>query len=72
MTIKRVRLNENVHERLLYLKEKTNARSINDVIQQLITIAEEFYINEGTLNVKGKKVLFKYDKGQLTEIEVKK
>ena len=32
MTIKRVRLNENVHEKLLYLKQKTDAKSLNDVI----------------------------------------
>lgn len=71
MTIKRVRLNENVHKKLLYLKQKNNAKSINDVISELITISEEFYTNNGVLNVTDAKVLLKYDDGKLVEIEIK-
>ena len=63
MTIKRVRLNENVHKKLLHLKETTNAKSINN---------EEFYTNKGTLNVTHKKVSFRYNDGQLVEIEIRK
>lgn len=72
MTIKRVRLNENVHEKLLYLKSKTNAKSINDVISELIEISEEFYTNNGTLNVANATVLFKYNNGKIVEIEIRK
>ena len=71
MTIKRVRLNENVHKKLLHLKETTNAKSINDVIASLIQINEEFYTNKGRLNVKNKIVVFKYNDGQLVEIEIR-
>lgn len=38
MTIKRVRLNENVHTELLNLKEKNNVGSINDAIEALLQI----------------------------------
>ena len=72
MTIKRVRLNENVHEKLLDLKYKTNAKSINDVIESLIITAEEIYINNGTLNVANKQIMLKYNNGKLVEIEVRK
>lgn len=72
MTIKRVRLNENVHEKLLYLKKKSGARSINDVILSLILIAEEHYINNGTLNVADKKISLRYDNGKLVEIKIEK
>lgn len=71
MTIKRVRLNENVHKKLLHLKETSNAKSINDVINSLIQINEEFYTNKGRLNVKNKIVVFKYNDGQLVEIEIR-
>ena len=71
MTIKRVRLNENVHKKLLHLKETSNAKSINDVISSLIQINEEFYTNKGRLNVKNKIVVFKYNDGQLVEIEIR-
>jgi len=71
MTIKRVRLNQDVHKKLTYLKEKTKAKSLNDVIQDLITIGEEQYIN-GTLKAKNKTILLKYDNEKLVEIEVKK
>lgn len=72
MTIKRVRLNENVHEKLLYLKSKTNAKSINDVISELIEISEEFYTNKGTLNVANATVLLKYNNGKIVEIRIEK
>ena len=71
MTIKRVRLNENVHEKLLDLKQKTEAKSINDVIYSLIKIAEEFYINNGTLKAENKQILLKYDNGKLVEIQIR-
>lgn len=71
MTIKRVRLNENVHEKLLDLKHKTNAKSINDVIESLIITAEEIYINNGTLNVSNKQIMLKYDNGKLVELEIR-
>ena len=72
MTIKRVRLNENVHEKLLYLKNKTNAKSINDVISELIEISEEFYTNKGILNVANATVLLKYNNGKIVEIRIEK
>lgn len=71
MTIKRVRLNEKVHERLLYLKEKSNAKSINDVIDALIIIAEEQYL-QGKITADGKKILLEYDDGKLVEIRIPK
>ena len=67
---KRVRLNENVHERLLCLKEKTGAKSLNDVIFSLIVIAEEFYIDDGRLDVANKTISLKYDNGKLVEIQI--
>lgn len=72
MTEKRVRLNENVHNKLLYLKKKSKARSINDVIDSLITTAEEIYINDGTLNVADKQIILKYNNGKLVEIQIRK
>ena len=71
MTIKRVRLNENVHEKLLDLKHKTNAKSINDVIESLIITSEEIYINNGTLNVADKQIMLKYDNGKLVELKIR-
>lgn len=71
MTIKRVRLNKKVHERLLYLKEKSNAKSINDVIEALIIIAEEQYL-QGKITADGKKILLVYDDGKLVEIQLSK
>lgn len=71
MTIKRVRLNQDVHERLLYLKQKTKARSINDVIESLICIGEEQYL-KGTITAKNKQIMLRYDNGKLVEIQVKK
>lgn len=71
MTIKRVRLNQDVHERLLYLKQKTKARSINDVIESLICIGEEQYL-KGTITAKNKQIMLRYSNGKLVEIQVKK
>lgn len=71
MTIKRVRLNQEVHEKLLDLKYKTNAKSINDVITQLIEIAEETYINNGTIKTANKQIIFKYDNGKLVELKIR-
>ncbi len=71
MTIKRVRLNTNVHEKLLQMKEKNNARSINDVIQALITIVGETDLNKSTLNVENRTISFKYSNGKLVEIQIK-
>ena len=70
MTIKRVRINKKVHERLLYLKEKSNAKSINDVIEALIIIAEEQYL-QGKITADGKKILLDYD-GKLVTIKITK
>lgn len=69
---KQVKISKNVHEKLLYLKSKTNAKSINDVISELIEISEEFYIKQGTLNVANATVLFKYNNGKLVEIQIRK
>ena len=71
MTIKRVRLNQDVHERLLCLKQKTKARSINDVIDALICIGAEQYLN-GTITTSNKQIMLRYDKGKLVEIQVKR
>lgn len=65
MTTKRVRLNENVHEQLLYLKKQSNAKSINNVIEALLFIAEEYYING-----KDKRIILEYNKGVLVEIRI--
>lgn len=67
---KQVKISKKVHERLSKIKEKTNAHSYNDVINSLIQISEEFYTNKGKLNTQGKKILLKYDDGNLTEIEI--
>ena len=71
MTIKRVRLNKNVHERLMYLKKQTNAKSINNVIEALITIAEEQYLN-GKITANDKEITLEYNKGVLVEIKIKR
>ena len=70
MTTKRVRLNKNVHERLLYLKKQSNAKSINNVIEALITIAEEQYLN-GKISANNKQVTLEYNEGVLVEIKIK-
>lgn len=72
MTTKRVRLNENVHEQLLYLKKQTNAKSINDVINALINIAEEQYLNNGKITTNNKNITLAYNKGVLVEIQIVK
>jgi len=69
MTTKRVRINKNVHEKLLYLKKQTNAKSINDVIEALIHIAEEQYLN-GKITANNKKITLEYNKGVLVEIKI--
>ena len=69
MTEKRVRLNQNVHEKLLYLKKKSKAKSINDVILSLILIGEEQYLNDKIMT-KDKKICLKYDDGKLVEIKI--
>ena len=70
MTIKRVRLNENVHKKLLYLKETNKYRSINDVIETLLNITGNVDLNTGTLNVTKRTVSLKYDDGKLVEIHI--
>lgn len=70
MTIKRVRLNENVHKKLLYLKETNKYRSINDVIETLLNITGNVDLNTGTLNVTKRTVSLKYDDGKLVEIKI--
>lgn len=70
MTIKRVRLNENVHEKLLQMKEKNKFRSINDVINSLINIVGEINLNNNTLNVENRVISFKYNNGKLVEIKI--
>ncbi len=72
MTIKRVRLNENVHKKLLHLKEKNNARSINDVIEALLQITDDIDLNTGTLNVSEKTISIKYNNGKIVEIQIRK
>ena len=71
MTTKRVRLNGNVHEQLLYLKQKTNAKSINNVVDALINIAAEQYLN-GNTATNNNKIDLEYDKRVLVEIKIKK
>ena len=71
MTEKRVRLNQNVHEKLLYLKQKSEAKSINDVISALITIAEEQYLND-KIDAKNKLICLKYNDGKLVELKIEK
>jgi len=68
---KLVRIEQDVHETLLHMKEKNNAKSINDVIESLITIAGEFYINKGRLNVAGKNFSIIYDNGEIVEIQIR-
>lgn len=68
---KLVRIEQDVHETLLHMKEKNNAKSINDVIESLITIAGEFYINKGRLNVTGKNFSIIYDNGEIVEIQIR-
>ena len=56
---KQVKISKKLHKKLVYLKETTNAKSINDVIEALIDISEEFYTNNGTLNVVNKRISFR-------------
>jgi len=71
MTIKRVRLNENVHKKLLDLKTKSEVRSINDVIEAMLEALDEDYIT-GTIQATNKIITLKYDSGKLVEIQVTK
>lgn len=71
MTIKRVRLNENVHKKLLDLKNKSEARSINDVIETMLEAIDEEYV-AGTIPTSNKIITLKYDSGKLVEIQVTK
>ena len=69
---KQVKISKELHKKLVYLKETTNAKSINDVIESLIDISEEFYTNNGTLNVVNKRISFRYDNGKIVEIQIEK
>ena len=69
---KQVKISKKLHKKLVYLKETTNAKSINDVIEALINISEEFYTNNGTLNVVNKRISFRYDNGKIVEIQIEK
>lgn len=69
---KQVKISKKLHKKLVYLKETTNAKSINDVIESLIDISEEFYTNNGTLNVVNKRISFRYDNGKIVEIQIEK
>jgi predicted CopG family antitoxin len=71
MTTKRVRLNENVHKKLLNLKKKSQARSINDVIETMLEAIDEDYIT-GTIQTENKYITLKYNSGKLVEIQVTK
>ena len=71
MTIKRVRLNENVHKKLLDLKKKSEAHSINDVIEAMLEAIDEDYIT-GTIQANNKIITLKYNSGKLVEIQVTK
>jgi hypothetical protein len=54
----------------MYLKKQTNAKSINNVIEALITIAEEQYLN-GKISANNKQVTLEYNEGVLVEIKIK-
>ena len=69
---KQVKISKKLHKKLVYLKETTNAKSINDVIESLIDTSEEFYTNNGTLNVVNKRISFRYDNGKIVEIQIEK
>ena len=69
---KQVKISKKLHKKLVYLNETTNAKSINDVIEALIDISEEFYTNNGTLNVVNKRISFRYDNGKIVEIQIEK
>ena len=69
---KQVKISKKLHKKLVYLKEITNAKSINDVIESLIDTSEEFYTNNGTLNVVNKRISFRYDNGKIVEIQIEK
>lgn len=69
---KQVKISKKLHKKLVYLKETNNAKSINDVIEALIDISEEFYTNNGTLNVVNKRISFRYDNGKIVEIQIEK
>ena len=69
---KQVKISKKLHKKLVYLKETTNVKSINDVIEALIDISEEFYTNNGTLNVVNKRISFRYDNGKIVEIQIEK
>jgi len=69
MTLKHVKLQKNVHDKLLYLKQESDARTISDVIESLIITAEEIYIT-GKLNVADKQIVLKYSNGKLVEIQI--
>lgn len=69
---KLVRIDKNVHEKLSKIKQKTNAKSINDVINSLLEIAEEFYTNDGKLNIANKEILLKNDNDKIVELEIRK
>ena len=69
---KQVKISKKLHKKLVYLKETNNAKSINDVIESLIAISEEFYTNNGTLNVDNKRISFRYDNGKIVEIQIEK
>ena len=68
MTTKRVKVNENVHEQLLYLKKQSNAKSINNIIEALLFIAEEHYLS----SEHSKRIILEYNKGVLVEIRIKR
>ncbi len=68
---KQVKIYDDVHERLVYLKREKNAKSINEVITSLIIIGEEQYLH-GKIPATGKKIQLEYDSGRLVEIKIKK
>ena len=69
---KQVKISKKLHKKLVCLKEHKNEKSINDVIEALIDISEEFYTNNGTLNVVNKRISFRYDNGKIVEIQIEK
>lgn len=68
---KLVRIDNDVHEKLSELKQKSDAKSINEVISELIEISAEFYINKGRLNLVDKQILLINDNGKIVEIEIR-
>jgi len=72
MSVKHIKISKTVHKKLLELKQDTEAKSISDVIEELILISEDYYISRGRLKVNNKEVILRYNsEGKLIEICIK-